>query len=375
MKTKNSMILNVKVNNQTIQRIDNNIPIEKSQDYLWVNFTFSDDWQDLTKVAYFQYGDEFPYKVDIIDDTCLVPNEVILYGITQLWVLGKSETSGVQVPTNKIGISIGKTGVLRGDDPYLLNIDSTTLETVKKGNVTFLEIPNSYGVKLTLDENGIIKLLGRDDLVLSEIDLHTENIIKAITYKSEENALVFEFDNAPNISVPMGDIFKVENYFTKDEVSEIESNLITQINNKVDKESLNELQQNIEENITKKIDSIEDTLETKANKDEVEQLDNTFTELSTDIKDVLNEINGGGTFEPYDELLALINNKADKNSLEALREEVNKKAGQAELDQLASDIDTNVNAKLTQIENTIGDINSLLEEVNTLLDDVNGEVV
>ena len=62
-------------------------------------------------------------------------------------------------------------------------------------------------------------------------------------------------------------------------------------------------------------------------------------------------------------------------SLEALREEVNKKAGQAELDKLARDIDTNVNAKLQTIENTIGDINSLLEEVNTLLDDVNGEVV
>ena len=62
-------------------------------------------------------------------------------------------------------------------------------------------------------------------------------------------------------------------------------------------------------------------------------------------------------------------------SLEALRVEVNKKAGQAELDKLASDIDNNVNTKLQQIENTIGDINSLLEEVNTLLDDVNGEVV
>jgi hypothetical protein len=107
----------------------------------------------------------------------------------------------------------------------------------------------------------------------------------------------------------------------------------------------------------------------------VKELSDTFAELTTDIKDLLTRINGGGTFEPYDELLALINTKANQSSLEALREEVNKKAGQAELDKLAEDIDTNVNAKLQQIEDTIGDINSLLEEVNSLLDDVNGEVV
>lgn len=77
----------------------------------------------------------------------------------------------------------------------------------------------SGGVALNYDEEtGKIQLLDRNNKILSEIDLPTERIIKAIIYDETTSELVFKFDYAQEIRVPIGDLFNLEDYFNKTQI-------------------------------------------------------------------------------------------------------------------------------------------------------------
>lgn len=74
----------------------------------------------------------------------------------------------------------------------------------------------SGGTTLNYDEEtGKIQLLDKKNNVLSEIDLPTERIIKSVRYDETTSELVFEFDYAQEIRVPIGDLFNLEDYFNK----------------------------------------------------------------------------------------------------------------------------------------------------------------
>lgn len=72
---------------------------------------------------------------------------------------------------------------------------------------------NLGGVELALNkDNGILQLLDKDKKVLSQVDFPTERIIKNISYNEETQSLVFEFDNYPNVEVPL----VLSNFATKE---------------------------------------------------------------------------------------------------------------------------------------------------------------
>lgn len=74
------MNLKFGVEKQLLIRQDDEIPVEKSQNYLYINFQFSADWNGKKKFAYFcNNEDEELVKVEIIDDSVLVPWEKIKY--------------------------------------------------------------------------------------------------------------------------------------------------------------------------------------------------------------------------------------------------------------------------------------------------------
>lgn len=85
-----------------------------------------------------------------------------------------------------------------------------------------LTTTTSGGVKLQLnDADGILSLLNENGDILSYVDLPTERIIKSISYDANTSELVFVFDNVPEVRVPIGDIFEIDNYYNKDEVDNL----------------------------------------------------------------------------------------------------------------------------------------------------------
>ena len=90
-------------------------------------------------------------------------------------------------------------------------------------------------VALELDSSsGIIKLIGRDkdnnNIILSSIDLPTEKIIKNVYYDNNTKELVFEFENANDVRVPIGDIFNLSNYYTIEEINNLLNNIVKSFN-------------------------------------------------------------------------------------------------------------------------------------------------
>ena len=67
-----------KIKNQQIERLDNNKLVEKSREYVNAFFTFSEDWQDHKKtITFTSKKDGISYNVELTEDKCLVPWEVI----------------------------------------------------------------------------------------------------------------------------------------------------------------------------------------------------------------------------------------------------------------------------------------------------------
>ena len=121
-------------------------------------------------------------------------------------------------------------------------------------------------VSLELDNsNGIIKLLGKDkdnnDVVLSTIDLPTEKIIKNVYYDNLTQELVFVFENADSVRVPIGNMIELNDYYTKEEIdSELKKlvdDLNISINSKVSETTFNEFKENINTEISNKQEQID----------------------------------------------------------------------------------------------------------------------
>lgn len=148
-------------------------------------------------------------------------------------VVGQND-DGLLIDTDNPFIYVLKTGNVNGLVVPLTDIQSDTLEVEKFNDTAKINIPNIYGTKLKLiKETGIIQLLGRnkneEDVILNEIDLPTEKIITNIYYNETLKSLIFQFENHEDIIVNVGDIFKVDNYYTKGEINEFKNQITSMI--------------------------------------------------------------------------------------------------------------------------------------------------
>lgn len=138
----NSMILEFELNKQTLKRIDNYEPVEKSQVYLQIHFNFDKDWDNTEKHVFFQFREEKVYEEILVGDTCYVPLEVIKkYGF-YLWLVGYDlETHNVKIPTNQVRVAVKEGSPTdSGEATYVTDIVSDTITFEKSGNTYRAEI-------------------------------------------------------------------------------------------------------------------------------------------------------------------------------------------------------------------------------------------
>lgn len=306
----NKMFLEFKVDRQIINRIDNLKPVEDSVNYLYLHFTFSSDWDGLKKRVTFIRLDESITSYLDENDNCVVPSYINQYSGFYVTLVGENEKNQILVTTNKKFISVTKSGGTEVMDAPLRYIETETLDYKKRGEVAYLEIPNIYGTKLKLlKESGIIQLLGRnennDEIVLNEIDLPTEKIITNIYYEAEKESLIFQFENNPDIEVPIGDIFELDDYYTKTQIdallSDLKQELINYTNEKENalQEQINSITNNISTNdetyremfsqINTKIDNTKNDLETELNY-AINNLENQINDTNTNLSNLDNKV-------------------------------------------------------------------------------------
>lgn len=110
------MQLKFTVQNQRIARTDAEKPVAGSVGYLTALFSFSADWDGLTKTAIFRAGSGTPYEVQLdSDEACIVPHEAIVSGTMYVSLRGDSaggET--VFLPTQGYPMQIYPVGATSG---------------------------------------------------------------------------------------------------------------------------------------------------------------------------------------------------------------------------------------------------------------------
>ena len=211
----NIMQINFNIDKQSITRTDSNKPVENSKNYLIAKFTFSSDWDNTTKVLFVQYENRYYNLVDIQEDnTAKIPDSVIHAKGFKLAVQGKIGDQ-VVITTNTIGIPVIETVYFEGDIPYIKYIESETLIYTKDGDLYKLEIPDIYGINITLDNpsDGIIRLKNRAGETLGQVDLPVEKHIKGARLDLEGKKLVFIYEDETTFDCDISDM--ISDYSTK----------------------------------------------------------------------------------------------------------------------------------------------------------------
>lgn len=303
------MVLEFEINNQIIKRKDIFTPVANSENYLYIHFNFSEDWEGLEKIITFERESDVISLYLDINNSCVVPKIINKHSGFFISLNGVNKEKQVLITTNKYFINIIDSGQTRFFETYIRNINTETLEYEKNGDVAYLEIPNIYGTKLNLiKEKGIIQLLGRnnendEEIVLNEIDLPTEKIITNIYYDTEKESLIFQFENNADIEVAIGDIFELDDYYNKNEINtflnDLKQELINYTNEKENalKQEINGVKNDISNNDKSYIEKF-NQIDIKINntKEELEvQFNNAINDTNTNLSNLDNKVENYNT--------------------------------------------------------------------------------
>lgn len=97
-----------RIKNQTITRLDAVSLVENSRDYVMANFEFSTEWANHRKTVTFKTADKKEvYNVDLTNDKCLVPWEVLKAPSFTLSAFGEGESL---ITTDEFAINILESG-------------------------------------------------------------------------------------------------------------------------------------------------------------------------------------------------------------------------------------------------------------------------
>ena len=129
------MVLNFKVENQIITRLDNNKVVQDSQNYLYAKLTYSEDWTgEKTMVFRGKSGKAFNMLLDS-EDTCLVPWEVLTEDRFEVSAFcGDLITANVvRIDTIRSGYEIGEESRIPTPDIYNQIIEK--INDIEQGTV------------------------------------------------------------------------------------------------------------------------------------------------------------------------------------------------------------------------------------------------
>lgn len=134
------MILDLHIENQTLNRrthAHETPPRRGSAEYLWLKFTFSEDWADLTKTVYFQSA-EYSEPIILEVDTILVPKYFTQQDSFDVSVVGIRGTK--IVPTSVVKILLKESNTVWEETPpdtdipayaQLVNLSEKAVESAK----------------------------------------------------------------------------------------------------------------------------------------------------------------------------------------------------------------------------------------------------
>ncbi len=169
----NEMTIEFSVNNQTLTKTSNEKIVEHSVNYLYAQFTFNSNWNNVTKKYAIVKNNDVINKVELdANNKALIPSIMVLYNNFAIAVIGVDENNYVVITTNPIYVPIYKTLVPYGENPFLKFVESTdgTINVSQSGDRADLSLPNIY-VKDANLTNDILNLLGRDNTLLKSINM------------------------------------------------------------------------------------------------------------------------------------------------------------------------------------------------------------
>lgn len=216
------MDLNFEITYQKLTRKDNSFVVSHSQNYLYAVFNYiSDDWKNDVNKKYAIFQDTSSndsYTVEISNDECIVPAEVLKNNSFYVSVIGTNDSSKVIVTTNKIYITLNngaELSELYPEDPEMPLIPSI-LERLDK---TFIDLSYSFDKEsktlttmITLNDKANNKITRNVIINLDDNDRYIENI----SMDWEHKQLVFTFNDKKVINVPFNiDYSYIENTPTK----------------------------------------------------------------------------------------------------------------------------------------------------------------
>ncbi len=228
----NKMTLQFKVNKQTLERLDDNVVVEKSINFLYIKFLFSDEWKGLTKYAVFNGVDiDNPYRLPINKDGVVkVPYDLITFPGFVITVQGVEGVSfRITAETKMVDVELldNLEGKDAEDVRYVTSINNT-INIHKDGNLLDLGIVNDFEYTpetCTLDLYALTYNTHDEDdepietkTLLSSVVLNSSivNVEAELEGEETDRNLIFTFQDGKEIVVSIGDFFNEINNAVKD---------------------------------------------------------------------------------------------------------------------------------------------------------------
>ena len=332
-------LLEFKVTNQTIKRVDKFDPATDSVDYLQATFNFAtNDWNGKGKTALFRLGTK-TYAVVINNNQCIVPYEVLVASSESrsglgcnnkifLTVVGTSGTT--RITTKEIRIELATSGYTEGETPaeptadvydQILTAYGEVQETLSSTIPKVLWLGASLGyIEAGYIRNGVLYIGNEEISSLITLEANAKYYVEAVDVPSTDipascELTITEF---PKYSTPNGNEYYLEGgdlyanipiqnvigAFETDENAELIidslsvfpteaeiSNIKTDIENILEKQD--EIQQTVDDEVSR-LEIITDVLNTRLNK----KADSSTVERHTEaLKETANALKGSASGE------------------------------------------------------------------------------
>lgn len=146
------MVLEFRVNKQHLSRVDKYKVVEKSENYLWIHFTFSNDWSGLKKYLLAKplttVGNKYNYKYQLDENgRCQIPYDLSVFPGFMVSVVGIAKdddldfTNDIKITTDYQVVDVSEVLITNGCDATPIRFvtsNNRTINIFKK--LDFLDI-------------------------------------------------------------------------------------------------------------------------------------------------------------------------------------------------------------------------------------------
>ena len=227
-------------------------------------------------------------------------------------------------------------------------------------------------------ETGKLRLLGKDNSILSEVDLPTEKIITNAFYDDNTKELVIDFESANQVRVPIDFTDEIEKAISdfenkvNEQFTQFQESFNEEINNL--SQEISNIEQTINENINQQIENLsgeinalEETINESVNQN-IESLNNSINQTNQDLNSY-KESNDKNVNDIKEDLQKQISDNLE--TLNQVNDTLsNSKVDKVEGKQLSTNDLTNELLQILQDKYTKAEINGLDSALQQQIDDI-----